>query len=166
MYQKVGKGRLRRRKITAPRLYIWSIHAAWILEWTGIWYLLRFSQMLQDSLDGDSHCRWTITWSIIWKQSKTLLRPGSGIFCNGQMKHLTLNPIKHVFQLLKHPKNKQEIKTVYIVQCTHLALTIHFFGHWTSSSWAQRLQSAQILYFRANEEKSDGGSEWKIRCAW
>uniref|UniRef100_A0A0E9XTF3 Uncharacterized protein n=1 Tax=Anguilla anguilla TaxID=7936 RepID=A0A0E9XTF3_ANGAN len=44
--------------------------------------------MLQNSLDGASQCRWTMTRSILRKQPKTFLRQRSGMFCNGQINHL------------------------------------------------------------------------------
>ncbi len=83
-------------------------------------YLLIFSQMLQNSLDGASQCRWTMTQSILQKQPKSFWRERSGLLCNGQVNHLTLNPIEHAFHLLKTklkgkcPKNKQELKTVAV----------------------------------------------------
>ena len=61
--------------------------AEWILKCLGLYYLLRFSQMLQNSLDGASQCRWTMTRSILQKQPKTL-RQRSGMFCNDQVNHL------------------------------------------------------------------------------
>ena len=50
--------------------------------------LLIFSQMLQNSLDGASQCRWTMTRSILRKQPKSLRQRG-GMLCNGQVNHLT-----------------------------------------------------------------------------
>ncbi len=41
--------------------------AGWILKCFGQYYLLIFSQMLQNSLDGASQCRWTMTQSILQK---------------------------------------------------------------------------------------------------
>ncbi len=55
----------------------------------GQYYLLIFSQMLQNSLDGASHCRWTVTQSILQKQPKSFWRERSGLLCNGQVNHLT-----------------------------------------------------------------------------
>uniref|UniRef100_A0AAQ4PUA3 Transposase Tc1-like domain-containing protein n=1 Tax=Gasterosteus aculeatus aculeatus TaxID=481459 RepID=A0AAQ4PUA3_GASAC len=43
----------------------------------GQYYLLKFSQMLQNSLDGASQCRWTMTRSVLRKQP----RQRSGMFC-------------------------------------------------------------------------------------
>jgi hypothetical protein len=40
-------------------------------------------------LDGASQCRWTMTQSILNKQPNTFLRQRSGMFCNGQVNHLT-----------------------------------------------------------------------------
>ncbi len=42
-----------------------------ILKCFGQYYLLIFSQMLQNSLDGASQCRWTMTQSILQKQPKS-----------------------------------------------------------------------------------------------
>ena len=53
------------------------------------YYLLIFSQMLQNSLDGASRCRWTMTRSILRKQPKSFLSQRSGLLCNGQVNHLT-----------------------------------------------------------------------------
>ncbi len=48
-----------------------------------------FSQMLQNSLDGASQCRWTMTQSILQKQPKSFWRERSELLCNGQVNHLT-----------------------------------------------------------------------------
>ncbi len=63
--------------------------AGWILKCFGQYYLLIFSQMLQNSLDGASQCRWTMTQSILQKQPKSFWREISGLLCNGQVNHLT-----------------------------------------------------------------------------
>ncbi len=63
--------------------------AGWILKCSGQYYLLIFSQMLQNSLDGASQCRWTMTQSILQKQPKSFWRERSGLLCNGQVNHLT-----------------------------------------------------------------------------
>ena len=63
--------------------------AGWILKCFGQYYLLIFSQVLQNSLDGTSQCRWTRTCSILWKQAKSFLRQRNGMLCNGQVNHLT-----------------------------------------------------------------------------
>ncbi len=63
--------------------------AGWILKCFGQYYLLIFSQMLQNSLDGASQCRWTMTQSILQKQPKSFWRERSGLLCNGQVNHLT-----------------------------------------------------------------------------
>lgn len=48
--------------------------AGWILKCFGQYYLLIFSQMLQNSLDGASQCRWTMTRSILRKQPKSFFK--------------------------------------------------------------------------------------------
>ncbi len=63
--------------------------AGWILKCFGQYYLLIFNQMLQNSLDGASQCRWTMTQSILQKQPKSFWRERSGLLCNGQVNHLT-----------------------------------------------------------------------------
>ncbi len=63
--------------------------AGWILKCFGQYYLLIFSQMLLNSLDGASQCRWTMTQSILQKQPKSFWRERSGLLCNGQVNHLT-----------------------------------------------------------------------------
>ncbi len=75
--------------------------AGWILKCFGQYYLLIFSQMLQNSLDSASQCRWTMTQSILQKQPKSFWRERSGLLCNGQVNHADLNPIEHAFHLLK-----------------------------------------------------------------
>ncbi len=62
--------------------------AGWILKCFGQYYLLIFRQMLQNSLDGASQCRWTITQSILQSQSPDL------------------NPIERAFHLLKTTEGK------------------------------------------------------------
>lgn len=42
----------------------------WILKRLGLYYLLKVSQMLKNSLDGTSHWKWTRTQTKLWKQSK------------------------------------------------------------------------------------------------
>lgn len=54
----------------------------WILCF-GQYYLLTFTQMNQNSWNGASQYRWTMTQSILWKQ------PRSGMPWNGQVNHLT-----------------------------------------------------------------------------
>ncbi len=75
--------------------------AGWILKCFGQYYLLIFSQMLQNSLDGASQCRWTMTQSILQKQPKSFWRERSGLLCNGQVNHLTWIRFEHAFHLLK-----------------------------------------------------------------
>ncbi len=63
--------------------------AGWILKCFGQYYLLIFSQMLQNSLDGASQCRWT--WPKAYCKSNQRVFEGkrSGLLCNGQVNHLT-----------------------------------------------------------------------------
>ena len=72
-------------------LMMWLLKkaAGWILKCFGQYYLLIFSQVLQNSLDGASQCRWTMTRSILRKQPKSFLRQRSGMLCNGQVNYLT-----------------------------------------------------------------------------
>ena len=49
----------------------------------------HIGQMLQNSSDGASQCRWTMTRSILLKQPKSVLSQISGMLCNGQVNHLT-----------------------------------------------------------------------------
>lgn len=51
-----------------PHIMVWMCMAT---NGTIVYYLLRFSQMLQNSLDGASHCRWTM---IRAKQPKTFFK--------------------------------------------------------------------------------------------
>ncbi len=94
--------------------------AGWILKCFGQYYLLIFSQMLQNSLDGASQCRWTMTQSILQKQPKSFWRERSGLLCNGQVNHLTWIRLSMHFTCWRHklkgkcPKNKQELKTVAV----------------------------------------------------
>ncbi len=44
---------------------------------------------LQNSLDGASQCRWTMTQSILQKQPKSFLKGKKWTVCNGQVNHLT-----------------------------------------------------------------------------
>ncbi len=93
--------------------------AGWILKCFGQYYLLIFSQMLQNSLDGASQCRWTMTQSILQKQPKSFWRERSGLLCNGQVNHLTwirlsMHSLAEDKLKGKCPKNKQELKTVAV----------------------------------------------------
>lgn len=48
-------------------------------------YLLIFSRMLQNSLDGASHYVWTMTWSWLRKHPVFYFKPRSANLCNGQV---------------------------------------------------------------------------------
>ncbi len=61
--------------------------AGWILKCFGQYYLLIFSQMLQNSLDGASQCRWTMTQSILQKQPKSF--EGKEVDCYAMAKSIT-----------------------------------------------------------------------------
>ncbi len=61
--------------------------AGWILKCFGQYYLLIFSQMLQNSLDGASQCRWTMTQSILQKQPKSFWR--EEVDCYAMAKSIT-----------------------------------------------------------------------------
>ncbi len=61
--------------------------AGWILKCFGQYYLLIFSQMLQNSLDGASQCRWTMTQSILQKQPRVF--EGKEVYCYAMAKSIT-----------------------------------------------------------------------------
>ncbi len=61
--------------------------AGWILKCFGQYYLLIFSQMLQNSLDGASQCRWTMTQSILQKQPRVF--EGKEVDCYAMAKSIT-----------------------------------------------------------------------------
>ncbi len=61
--------------------------AGWILKCFGQYYLLIFSQMLQNSLDGASQCRWTMTQSIL--QSNQRVFEGKEVDCYAMAKSIT-----------------------------------------------------------------------------
>ena len=67
-------------------LMMWLLTKAarWILKCFRQYYLLIFSQMLQNSLDSASQCRWTMTRSILRKQPNSFLRQRSGMLCNAK----------------------------------------------------------------------------------
>ncbi len=61
--------------------------AGWILKCFGQYYLLIFSQMLQNSLDGASQWRWTMTQSIL--QSNQRVFEGKEVDCYAMAKSIT-----------------------------------------------------------------------------
>ncbi len=93
--------------------------AGWILKCFGQYYLLIFSQMLQNSLDGASQCRWTMTQSILQKQPRVF--EGKEVDCYAMAKSITWPESDWACISLaedklkgKCPKNKQELKTVAV----------------------------------------------------
>lgn len=120
----------------------------WILKRLGLYYLLKVSQMLKNSLDGTSHWKWTRTQSKLWKQSK--VKKWNAVQWSKSVPDMT--QITHVFQLLTatRPKNKQELKTDAVKtwqsmtreETQHL---VNVYGFQTPGSlWLQR-QCIQIL---------------------
>ena len=78
--------------------------AGWILKCFEQYYLLIFSQMLQNSLDGASQCRWTMTQSILQKQPKSFYKANK---CNvmqwpNQSPDFWLFSLSHYFWSLKN----------------------------------------------------------------
>ena len=71
-------------------LMMWLLTKAvgWILKCFGKYNLLIFSQMLQNSLDGDLQCRWTMTRSILQKKPKNF--EGKEVECYAMPKSITL----------------------------------------------------------------------------
>ncbi len=121
-----------------------------------------FSQMLQNSLDGASQCRWTMTQSILQKQPKSFWRERSGLLCKASQSP-DLNPIEHAFHLLKTklkgkcPKNKQELKTVAVeawqsITRDETKRLVDVYAFQTSGcNWLQRicnqvLKSESLIY--------------------
>ncbi len=93
--------------------------AGWILKCFRQYYLLIFSQMLQNSLtalhsaDGQ--------WPKAYCKSNQRVFEGKEVDCYAMAKSITWpDPIEHAFHLLKTklkgkcPKNKQELKTVAV----------------------------------------------------
>ena len=66
-----------------PCIYWWC--DCWQKQCFGQYYLLIFSQMFQNSLDGTSQCRWTMTRSILRKQPNFL----SEVECYAMAKTIT-----------------------------------------------------------------------------
>ncbi len=74
------------------RLYLlmmWTADkaAGWILKCFGQYYLLIFSQMLQNSLDGASQCRWTMTKAYC--KSNQRVFEGKEVDCYAMAKSIT-----------------------------------------------------------------------------
>ncbi len=61
--------------------------AGWILKCFGQYYLLIFSQMLQNSLDGASQCRWTMTKAYC--KSNQRVFEGKEVDCYAMAKSIT-----------------------------------------------------------------------------
>lgn len=70
--------------------------AGWILKCIELYFLLRFSQMFQNSLDTASQCTRTMTWIILWKQPNTFLIQRSEMFCSGKVNHLNLIQLNYI----------------------------------------------------------------------
>ncbi len=61
--------------------------AGWILKCFGQYYLLIFSQMLQNSLDGASQCRWQ--WPKAYCKSNQRVFEGKEVDCYAMAKSIT-----------------------------------------------------------------------------
>ncbi len=93
--------------------------AGWILKCFGQYYLLIFSQMLQNSLDGAPQCRWTMTQAYC--KSNQRVFEGKEVDCYAMAKSITWPESDWACISLaedktegKMPQNKQELKTVAV----------------------------------------------------
>ncbi len=99
-------------------MWLLTKQAGWILKCFGQYYLLIFSQMLQNALDGASQCRWTMTQSILQKQPKSFWRERSGLLCKWPSQSPDLNRLSMHFTCWRQnwrenaPRTSRELKTV------------------------------------------------------